>query len=275
MAVSALATNAPRAVPRVLVFDSGVGGLSVLAELRKAIPQCELVFACDNEAFPYGTKSETALTSRVQAVLQALIQRLQPDVIVVACNSASTLVLPSIRHQFNNPVVGVVPAIKPAASISASKCIGLLATPGTVKRRYTQNLIEEFASHCQVVSVGSAELVELAELKLRGGQLPKGQLQQILEPLFNPTELDTIVLACTHFPLLKEEMAALAPRPIQWIDSGEAIARRVHSLLPGLDQELPLQPHSMALFTAPHPDHNLLTNGLAQFGCTTTEIIEV
>lgn len=259
--------------PKVLVFDSGVGGLSILAELRRRLPQCELVFACDNEAFPYGTKDEQTLTERVDCVLQALIRHVEPDIVVVACNSASTLVLPRIRSHFSKPVVGVVPAIKPAATQSRTKCIGLLGTPGTVKRRYTRQLIADFASDCRVIPVGSSELVALAEKKLCGETTPSDQLQDILAPLLAEPSLDTVVLACTHFPLLREELAAVADRQLNWVDSGEAIARRVHSLLPQLDDELPCRAESLALFTGAYPQS--LAEGIRRFGCIETDILAV
>ena len=264
--------------PKVLVFDSGVGGLSILAELRRALPQCQLTFACDNAAFPYGTKDEDTLTERVDRVLRTLIQRVQPDIVVVACNSASTLVLPRIRSHFDKPVVGVVPAIKPAAALSTNQCIGLLATPGTIKRQYTHHLIKDFASHCQVISVGSSELVTLAEQKLCGDAVCKEQLANIIAP-FNESSApdalipDTIVLACTHFPLLKDELESAMGRSVHWVDSGEAIARRVKSLLPALDQSLPSQPHSLALFTKDYPQ--AMTASLQEFGCNKTEVIDI
>ena len=217
--------------PKVLIFDSGVGGLSILQEVRQRLPGCRYIYACDNRAFPYGTKSEGELVERVDMVLKALIAEIDPDIVVIACNTASTVALPKIRSHFTRPVVGVVPAIKPAARLSASKVIGLLATPGTIDRPYTQWLIDEFAGDCKVVRVGSAELVAIAEAKLRG-QSPEEQiLKTIVAPLFAEPGLDIAVLACTHFPLLRDELAAAAPRDIQWIDSGEAIARRVESFV--------------------------------------------
>lgn len=219
-------------LPRVLVFDSGVGGLSILAEIRDRVPRCELVYACDNAAFPYGTKGEDELVARVELVLKGLISETNPDIVVVACNTASTVALPHIRAHFPNPVVGVVPAIKPAARLTRSGVIGLLATPATVNRPYTLGLIDDFASHCTVHRLGSLRLVEMAEEKLRGKGTDPSEIRDIISPLFADPALDTLVLACTHFPLLRAELEAAAPRPVQWVDSGEAIARRVLDLLP-------------------------------------------
>lgn len=217
--------------PKILVFDSGVGGLSILQAVRARLPGCDYVYASDNAAYPYGTKPEEDLVVRVNHVLRALIRQVSPDVVVVACNTASTVALPRIRSHFTNPVVGVVPAIKPAAASSRSKVIGLLGTPGTVKRAYTQQLIDDFASGCRIIRIGSGELVDIAENKLRGEPVDAPALKTLIQPFFDDGELDTIVLACTHFPLLIDELRMAAARPVDWVDSGDAIARRVASLL--------------------------------------------
>src|SRR5690606_36821355 len=204
-------------LPRVLVFDSGVGGLSILAEIRARVPHCELVYACDNGAFPYGTKGEEELMARVDWVLKPLIRATAPDIVVVACNTAIAVALPHVRAHFQKPVVGVVPAIKPAAKLPQSGVIGLLATPATVARPYTLGLIADFASHCTVRRLGSARLVQIAEDKLRGQTPNTAEIRDIISPLFTDPALDTLVLACTHFPLLRAELESAAPRPVQWV----------------------------------------------------------
>jgi glutamate racemase len=222
--------------PTILVFDSGVGGLSIYQEVQRLVPFARYVYASDNEAFPYGTKREEEVIARVSDVLHRLISRFAPDVLVVACNTASTVALPKLRSHIPIPLVGVVPAIKPAARVSKSRVIGLLATPGTVQRSYTRNLIDEFAQDCTVVRVGSSELVELAEDKLRGTTLDIERIRGIIAPLFAGeygSKLDTVVLGCTHFPLLKTELTAASPWPVAWVDSGLAIAKRVRFLLKG------------------------------------------
>lgn len=267
---------ASKARARVLVFDSGVGGLSILSEIRQHIPGCELVYACDNAAFPYGTKDEAELVERVDAVLKALIAQIDPDIVVVACNTASTVALPHIRNHFHKPVVGVVPAIKPAAQLSQSRVIGLLATPGTVSRPYTQQLIDEFAPDCTIIRVGSTELVQLAEQKLRGQSPDPEKLREILAPIFTNPRTDTLVLACTHFPLLRDELEAAAPRAIQWVDSGAAIARRVKSLLEG-DHNLPLGNADPGGFdcwlTSYGNDSVALAAGLKSYGATKLKLL--
>ena len=253
----------------MLIFDSGVGGLSILQEIRRKLPGCELVYACDNGAFPYGTKPEHVLVSRVEKVLKALLPRVEPDIVVIACNTASTVALPKIRAHFTRPVVGVVPAIKPAAAFSQSRVIGLLGTPGTVSRAYTQQLITEFAGDCRVVRVGSGELVQLAEDKLRGKDVSPEKIRDIISPIVMETELDTVVLACTHFPLLLPELIHAAPRPLHWIDSGEAIARRVQSLLDADHRTTAIVPRDTAFacwLTAEDPDIDRLRLSLLGMG---------
>jgi glutamate racemase len=222
-------------MPRILVFDSGVGGLSVLDCIAAALPQVELLYAADNAYFPFGTKEESALVARVEKVLTALARRFSPDLIVIACNTASTVALPAVRASVAMPVVGTVPAIKPAAEVSVTRTIGLLGTPGTVRRKYTQALIDEFAADCTVLRHGCAELVELAERKLCGEPVAASAIDDALAGLFEQPggeRVDTVVLACTHFPLLGPELAASrVPRPLRWIDSGTAIARRVAALM--------------------------------------------
>ena len=263
--------------PRILVFDSGVGGLSIVREIQKKLPFAMLIYASDNAFFPYGTKGETELIARVDVVFQKIIAAYPVDIIVIACNTASTLTLPHVRSHFPQPVVGVVPAIKPAAEQSQSQVIGLLATPATVARPYTHNLIREYAPNADVISVGSSELVQLAEHKLRGGQVTPAQLEKILQPFFihpRRDEMDVLVLACTHFPLLRDELAAQFPSKVALIDSGEAIARRVASLLAehNFDEK---PPEHWAIFTKASDTVAALAPQLAQFGIHNTDIIVV
>jgi glutamate racemase len=220
----------PAKQPHILIFDSGVGGLSVVEAIKKSVPCCQLTYASDNAQFPYGTKAAPELIVRVERVLKSLQKKVSADIIVIACNSASTLVLPKLRSHFLQPIIGVVPAIKPAAEITANNIIGLLATPGTVKRHYTKKLIADFASHCKIISIGSSEMVLLAEKKLQRKPISLAVLTEITEPFRsnkNQGLPDTIVLACTHFPLLKNELMSVLPNITNWIDSGDAIARRI------------------------------------------------
>ena len=214
----------------VLFFDSGVGGLSVLAEVRQRCPQLNLRYLMDDAEFPYGVKPDDALSQRVLAVCCQAVAEFSPDLLVIACNTASTLALPLLRQQLDIPVVGVVPAIKPAAELAKGGHIGLLATPATVDRLYIEDLIQDFAEHCQVDRFGSRQLVEWAEQYLIDGA-DIAELKSHLQPWFSDyPQMTHVVLGCTHFPLLKAQLSGLWPN-IHWIDSGEAIARRVEFLL--------------------------------------------
>lgn len=215
---------------RVLVFDSGVGGLSVLDAILKSGRRMELDYLADNAWLPYGTKSDAELQSRAPELLARAADQWSPDVIVVACNTASTIALDAVRAELSIPAVGVVPPIKPAAALTRTGVIGLLATPATVRRAYTNDLISQFAVDKAVVRFGSTALVQAAEAKLRGLPPDQEAFDEATEGLFGGPrggEIDVVALACTHFPLVVEELAAAAPHACAWLDSGEAIARRV------------------------------------------------
>lgn len=220
---------------KVLIFDSGVGGLSIATGIFQTIPNIQLVFASDNHAYPYGTKTTKELIPRVSKVVKKLIAEVFPDIVIIACNTASTIVLPSLRKQFDTPIVGVVPAIKPAVALSQNGHIGVLATPATIKRQYTLDLIESLAEDCQVSLLGSSELVELAERKLHQGKIDKQLLKRIVKPWLDANnKIDTIVLACTHFPLIEQGLNDIFiqhKRRITWVDSTIGIAKRVEFLL--------------------------------------------
>jgi glutamate racemase len=226
----------PAPAPTILVFDSGLGGLTVFSEVLRARPDARFVYAADDAGFPYGRLGEGELVGRVNAVMERLIALHAPDLVVVACNTASTLVLPHLRARFPVPFVGTVPAIKPAAQATASKRITVLATPGTVARDYTQDLIQTYAAGCRVNLVGSRTLAALAEGELVGPPAPDADLRAELEPCFvqdREGRTDVVVLGCTHYPLLLNRFRRLAPWPVTWIDPAPAIARRVVQLLGG------------------------------------------
>ena len=238
MPLATLASAPPRPAPeaadrppRVLVFDSGLGGLTVLAEVRAALPGSPLVFAADDAVFPYGRLSEADLVARVEAVMEVLVAEHRPDIVVIACNTASTLVLPPLRARWPGlAVVGTVPAIKPAAALSRSRRVSVLATPGTVARQYTRDLVAQFADGCAVTLVGSALLAPMAEAAMRGEAVDQAALAAEIAPAFvaeDGRRTDVVVLACTHYPLLLDRFRALAPWPVTWIDPAPAIARRV------------------------------------------------
>lgn len=217
--------------PHALVFDSGVGGLSVSRDMRALMPDLHQTYLADDAFRPYGEKTEAQIRARLPILLAPLCEGLRPDIVVIACNTASTTALPAVRAALNVPVVGVVPAIKPAAASSRQRRIAVLGTPGTVRRAYVDDLIERYAAGCDVRLKGSVALVEQAERKLRGEAVDMECLAAEIAPLFKGAPIDAVVLACTHFPLLRDELSQAAPYPVNWIDSGDAIARRVESLL--------------------------------------------
>jgi len=240
----------------IAIYDSGVGGLSVYQEVVAKCPEHDYIFVSDNQQFPYGLKSEAELLTRVPAVVTRLDQRQRIDVLIMACNTASTIVLPTLRATFDFPVIGVVPAIKPAAEFSTTKRIGLLATPATVARPYTDRLIAEFAHDCHVLKIGSSDLVQLAEDKLFGREFDELIIGTILKPIIADAQIDCIVLACTHFPLLEAEIRSQLKkhdRHPRLLDSGEAIANRLVFLC----QSFGLEPGESATRVALMTDNNV------------------
>lgn len=255
----------------LLFFDSGVGGLSVLAPTRALLPDAPLVYAADSAGFPYGTRSEGEIAARVPALLGRLAERYKPRLIVIACNTASTIALAHVRAALDVPIVGTVPAIKPAAELSRTRVIGVLGTQATVRQPYVDDLTARFAADCTVLRHGSAELVQLAEGKLRGEAADRAAYRAVLDGLFaqpGGARIDVIVNACTHFPLVVDELAAAAPSPVQFVDGGPGIARRVAYLTQG--QDWPTDPGSgIAVFTGP-PDP-VLGRALGRYGLNCIE----
>ena len=215
----------------VLVFDSGVGGLSVVEALRRHLPETALAYCCDNAMLPYGTRPDHWLVERIVAVCQAAVERTGADTLVVACNTASTLALEALRERLSVPVVGTVPAIKPAAQASRSGHLALLATSATVARPYTQRLIDSYAPHCQVEKVAADALVAEAERAIQGHAIDPAVVRQALAALVEDARIDTVVLGCTHYPYLIPVLRELLPEQVTIIDSGEAVARQTRAVL--------------------------------------------
>jgi glutamate racemase len=241
----------------IVVFDSGVGGLTVLREMRVVIPDRRYVFFADDAGFPYGDWEEEALIERICGLFAALIEDLNPQLAVIACNTASTLVMTELRTRFDIPFVGTVPAIKPAAERSRSGLVSVLATPGTVKRGYTRGLITDFAKDCEVTLVGSKNLAALAEAHIRGERVGFDELEAEIAGCFverDGRRTDIVVLACTHYPFLANIFRKIAPWPVDWLDPAEAIARQAAKFLPDVVSSLP-EGFDRAVFTAGTPDY--------------------
>jgi len=255
--------------PTIVVFDSGVGGLTVFREVKRARPDARYVYVADDACFPYGAQPEDLLIRRVTDVIGETIARHAPDLVVIACNTASTIALAELRARFTVPFVGTVPAIKPACAQSGSKRIAVLGTQATVNREYTRALIRQFAVGCDVVLVGSPKLARFAESELAGAPVPDADIKAEIAACFVDSEgrrTDTVVLACTHYPLLIERFRANAPWPVDWLDPAPAIARRVADLLRERPASLEPPPPPRIVFTSGRTPAPALAAALARFG---------
>lgn len=217
----------------ILVFDSGLGGLTVYREIALARPDADYLYVADDAGFPYGALKESVLIVRVVGLMGKLIETHRPDLVVIACNTASTIVLSDLRKTFTVPFVGTVPAIKPACAASVTRRVSVLGTEATVQREYTRALIRDYAQNCEVTLVGAKHLAGYAEAELAGTPASDDDIRHEITPCFRDggARTDTVVLACTHYPLLLERLQRLSPWPVTFLDPAPAIARRVTSLL--------------------------------------------
>jgi glutamate racemase len=257
--------------PTILMFDSGLGGLTVFREVKAARPDARLRYVADDAFFPYGAHGEAELVGRVVPLMGTLIDQHRPALVVIACNTASTLVLPHLRERYEVPFVGTVPAIKPACAASQTKRVSVLGTEGTVAREYTRALIRDFGNGADVTLVGSAKLAAIAEAELRGDATNDAAIKQEIAPCFMDQDgrrTDIVVLACTHFPLLLSRLERLAPWPVSFIDPAPAIARRVVELIgPRATSATPSATASAEItFTSGKAPSEALKATLARFG---------
>lgn len=242
----------------ILVFDSGIGGLTVLREARVLMPERGFVYVADDAAFPYGSWEEGALQERILSLFEKLLDDHQPEICVIACNTAFTLAGAALREKFPHMTfVGTVPAIKPAAERTRTGLVSVLATPGTVKRAYTRDLIQSFATQCHVRLVGSENLARMAESYIRGEAMSDDEVLAEIAPCFvekDGEKTDIVVLACTHYPFMANLFRRLAPWPVDWLDPAEAIARQARrkaSLIEGAEHP---EGFDFAVFTSGNPD---------------------
>lgn len=242
----------------VLVFDSGIGGLTVLREARVLMPERGFIYVADDAGFPYGGWEEEALKARILALFGELLQRYAPELCIIACNTAFTLAGADLRAAFSGMTfVGTVPAIKPAAERTRSGLVSVLATPGTVKRAYTRDLIQSFASQCHVRLVGSENLARMAEAYIRGETVSDEAVRAEIAPCFvekDGVRTDIVVLACTHYPFMANLFRKLAPWPVDWLDPAEAIARQARRLVPIAEHADHPDAYDFAVFTSEAPD---------------------
>ncbi len=223
-------------VKTVVFLDSGVGGLPYLAEVQKRRPNWRLAYVADNASFPYGDKKPEQLRAAVEAVAAAAVERIKPDALVLACNTASVTALAHVRSRLHLPVIGVVPAVKPAAGQSEAGRIGVLATSRTVADAYLDRLIQDFASECVVTRVAAGDIVRFVEIELPHASrlLVEGALRPGVDALLQ-ADVDTVVLGCTHFLHLRHELEHMFGPDIRVIDSRDGVASRVIAVLEKTD----------------------------------------
>ncbi len=259
----------------LLLFDSGVGGLSVLAEVRKILPAAPVIYAADNGGLPYGTKSEAEIAARVCGLLGRMSERFRPRLICIACNTASTIALAMVRDVLNVPVVGTVPAIKPAAAMTATGTIGLLGTAATIRQGYVDRLEQEFAADKTLLRYGAGELVGAAEAKMRGESIDPNLIARAIAGLRDQPggdTIDTVVLACTHFPLLLDELADAFGPNVRFVDGAAGIARRIAYLTQG--QGFVRRDTDLALFTKADKGLAAMRPALVGRGLLRTEVLQ-
>ncbi len=219
---------------KILMIDSGVGGLSIARAITERLPTLDFHYIADDLGFPYGGLSEDQLSVRVLELVARACDREKFNAVVIACNTASTCVLPNLRTKLDVPVIGTVPAIKPASRITKTAKVSILATPQTIASSYLHKLIETHAKNIEVTTVASPELANLAELNFLGTKIEKTALLREITPAFIEAasgRTDTIVLGCTHYPLLIDELKAHAPWPVNWLDPSHAIAKHLARVL--------------------------------------------
>ena len=267
-----MTTDQPDPAKPILLFDSGVGGLTVLAELRKLLPSAPIIYAADNAGLPYGDKSEAQIAARVAGLLGRLTERLHPRLACIACNTASTIALDAVREVLEIPIVGTVPAIKPAAAMTRTGVIALIGTEATIRQGYVDRLEARFAADKTLLRLAAPELVDAGEARLRGEPVDQGAVVRAVDSLRampGGTDIDTVVLACTHFPLLEPELAAAFGSDVQFVHGAEGIARRIASLTGG--QAFRRDHEDIALFTSDGPALEAYRKGLASYGLTRIE----
>jgi glutamate racemase len=222
---------------RILIFDSGIGGLGTAAELRPLLPQADLIYLADNAGFPYGEQPDATLTAAILHLMSVALDTLRPDLVVVACNTASTIALDALRARFTVPFVGCVPPVKWAAAVSQTRVIGLLATPATIRRPYLQDLTTRYAADCIVLSHGAPHLARIAEARFAGLPVDLSLLESDLAGLARQPQsdrIDAIAIGCTHYPRLLPEFRAAFSPAVTWLDPAPRVAQQACRIALGL-----------------------------------------
>jgi glutamate racemase len=212
------------------MFDSGVGGLSILRQVRQLLPAETIVYFADQANVPYGARPMAEIKRFSRAITTFLLER-SAKLVVVACNTASAAALHELRMEFPQvPFVGMEPAVKPAAATSQSRVVGVLATPATFQGALFASVVERFAGDVEVIEQTLPGLVECVEAGDLDGPSPRAIVERGLEPLLEHG-VDTLVLACTHYPILIPLIREIAGPDVDVIDPSPAIARQTARLL--------------------------------------------
>ncbi|WP_173569538.1 glutamate racemase [Acetobacter conturbans] len=262
----------------ILAFDSGIGGLGIVAALRRRLPDAHIDYIADTALFPYGEQEDGFLCRHIVTLLSEAVRALKPDVVVVACNTASTLALAALRDACpDTPFIGCVPAIRWAARISHSRVIGLLATRATVRRPYVASLREQFAPDCMLIAHGARHLADYAEQAFRGKEVDPALIKQEVAGLFGQPEgnrIDAVALGCTHYTFVLEALRAASPDHVAWLDPADAVARQTVTVLETLTCASAGQSTrtESLWFTAPPADATLLAEHLRPFGYQHAEL---
>lgn len=212
-------------LPRIGILDSGVGGLSVLKELRAQIPKAEIFYFADSKFCPYGEKTADFIQKRV-SVFMAEMQHLEVDLVLLACNSATIAAVDFLRQKFSLPIVGMEPAVKPAVTFTKTGIIGVLATQASFAGKKYRQLLEKYAQSIQVIAQSPQEFVHLVEQGILQGERVTRVVAEYIDPLLE-AGVDVLVLGCTHYPFLRPAIEAYVGSSLEVVDSGGAVARQV------------------------------------------------
>ncbi|MCE2577474.1 glutamate racemase [Gluconacetobacter entanii] len=258
---------------RILAFDSGIGGLGIVRCLRQDIPGACIDYLADTAVFPYGEQADDFLVARIVTLVGQAIARLRPDLVVIACNTASTLALGELRARHDVPFVGCVPPIKWAADLTQSRTIGLLATRATLTRSYLHDLRNRFAPDCTLVTYGARNLADLSELAFRGQQIPDQAISAEMAGLFSQPggdAIDVVGLGCTHYTFLLDHFRRLGRPGLNWIDPAQAVSRQAARLAHRIGNITAKQQETgQAFFTALPEDIGAVLPGLRRMGYET------
>lgn len=211
------------------VFDSGVGGLSILSEIHQLLPNETTIYVADQAFMPYGSKTKEELTERAEKIIRFFTNK-GAKAVIIACNTATVAAIKQMRKEFDLPILGVVPVIKTVSEATKTGIVAVFATPATSKSEYLEELIKEFAKDKTVLAIGETHLEDLIEEGETDSEEVMGILNKELKPLLKKN-VDAIALGCTHYPFIKNQIQTIVGKNVLVADSGGAVARRLKQVL--------------------------------------------